>query len=91
MSLLQLSGVTGGYGPVQVLHGLDLAVEEGQVVVVLGANGAGKTTTLRAISGVIHDRATSRSPATASPASRRSRSPVSASPTSPRGAARSPT
>jgi branched-chain amino acid transport system ATP-binding protein len=53
MSMLRLSGVTGGYGPVQVLHGLDLAVEEGQVAVVLGANGAGKTTTLRAISGVI--------------------------------------
>ena len=53
MSLLRLSGVTGGYGPVRVLHGLDLAVEEGHVAVVLGANGAGKTTTLRAISGVI--------------------------------------
>jgi len=53
VSLLQLTGVTGGYGPVQVLHGLELAVEEGQVAVVLGANGAGKTTTLRAISGVI--------------------------------------
>jgi branched-chain amino acid transport system ATP-binding protein len=48
-----MSGVTGGYGPVQVLHGLDLSVEEGKVAVVLGANGAGKTTTLRAISGVI--------------------------------------
>jgi len=53
MSLLELSGVVGGYGPVQVLHGIDIAVEEGQVVVVLGANGAGKTTTLRAISGII--------------------------------------
>jgi branched-chain amino acid transport system ATP-binding protein len=53
MSLLQLSGVTGGYGPVQVLHGIDLAVDEGHVAVVLGANGAGKTTTLRAISGAI--------------------------------------
>jgi branched-chain amino acid transport system ATP-binding protein len=53
VSLLQLTGVTGGYGPVQVLHGLELAVEEGKVAVVLGANGAGKTTTLRAISGVI--------------------------------------
>jgi branched-chain amino acid transport system ATP-binding protein len=53
VSLLRLSGVTGGYGPVRVLHGLDLAVEEGHVAVVLGANGAGKTTTLRAISGVI--------------------------------------
>jgi branched-chain amino acid transport system ATP-binding protein len=53
VSLLRLSGVTGGYGPVRVLHGLDLTVDEGQVAVVLGANGAGKTTTLRAISGVI--------------------------------------
>jgi branched-chain amino acid transport system ATP-binding protein len=53
VNLLHLSGVSGGYGPVQVLHGLDLAVEEGKVAVVLGANGAGKTTTLRAISGLI--------------------------------------
>jgi len=53
MPLLELNGVSGGYGPVQVLHGIDVAVEEGQVVVVLGANGAGKTTTLRAISGLI--------------------------------------
>jgi branched-chain amino acid transport system ATP-binding protein len=53
VSVLELSGVGGGYGPVQVLHGVDLAVEEGHVAVVLGANGAGKTTTLRAISGMI--------------------------------------
>jgi branched-chain amino acid transport system ATP-binding protein len=54
VSLLELEGVVGGYGPVQVLHGLDMVVEEGEVVVVLGANGAGKTTTLRAISGLVH-------------------------------------
>jgi branched-chain amino acid transport system ATP-binding protein len=54
MPLLELQGVTGGYGPVRVLHGIDLTVEEGEVAVVLGANGAGKTTTLRAISGIIH-------------------------------------
>jgi branched-chain amino acid transport system ATP-binding protein len=51
--LLELRGVQGGYGPVRVLHGIDLAVQEGKVVVVLGANGAGKTTTLRAISGIV--------------------------------------
>jgi len=51
--LLELRGVVGGYGQVQVLHGIDLAVEPGKVVVILGANGAGKTTTLRAISGVV--------------------------------------
>jgi branched-chain amino acid transport system ATP-binding protein len=54
MSLLEMANVQGGYGPVRVLHGIDLAVDEGHVAVVLGANGAGKTTTLRAISGLIH-------------------------------------
>jgi branched-chain amino acid transport system ATP-binding protein len=54
--LLELRGVVGGYGPVRVLHGVDLVVEPGKVVVVLGANGAGKTTTLRAISGVVRVR-----------------------------------
>ncbi|HET6773671.1 MAG TPA: ABC transporter ATP-binding protein [Acidimicrobiales bacterium] len=54
MSLLELDEVVGGYGQVQVLHGIDLAVDEGNVAVVLGANGAGKTTTLRAISGQVH-------------------------------------
>ena len=53
MALLEMTAVHGGYGPVQVLHGIDLSVDEGKVVVVLGANGAGKTTTLRAISGMI--------------------------------------
>ncbi len=53
MSLLELQGLTAAYGQVQVLHGLDLRVDEGEVVVVLGANGAGKTSTLRAISGVL--------------------------------------
>ncbi|HEU5151953.1 MAG TPA: ABC transporter ATP-binding protein [Iamia sp.] len=53
MSLLELSDVSGGYGPVTVLRGIDLRVDEGEVVVVLGANGAGKTTTLRAIIGEI--------------------------------------
>jgi branched-chain amino acid transport system ATP-binding protein len=54
MSLLEMASVRGGYGPVRVLHDIDLAVDEGHVAVVLGANGAGKTTTLRAISGLIH-------------------------------------
>ena len=58
MSLLELRGVSGGYGQVPILHGIDLTVEEGQVVVVLGANGAGKTTTLRAISGMITTKGT---------------------------------
>ena len=52
-ALLEAEGLRAGYGPVEVLHGIDLIVDEGEIVVVLGANGAGKTTTMRAISGVI--------------------------------------
>jgi branched-chain amino acid transport system ATP-binding protein len=55
-ALLTVSHLTGGYGPIQVLHGFDFTVNEGEVVVILGANGAGKTTTLRAISGMIDTR-----------------------------------
>jgi branched-chain amino acid transport system ATP-binding protein len=51
--LLEVTGLTAGYGPVQVLQGLDFTVGANEIVVILGANGAGKTTTMRAISGVI--------------------------------------
>ncbi len=51
--LLSVSGLRAGYGPIEVLHGLDFAVSEGEIVVILGANGAGKTTTMRAVSGLI--------------------------------------
>jgi branched-chain amino acid transport system ATP-binding protein len=51
--LLELRDVRAGYGRIEVLHGIDLAVPEGSVVAVLGPNGAGKTTTLRAISGTL--------------------------------------
>jgi branched-chain amino acid transport system ATP-binding protein len=51
--MLEVSGLSGGYGPVQVLHGVDFRVDEGEVVVLLGANGAGKTTTIRAICQMI--------------------------------------
>ncbi|KJF23585.1 ABC transporter ATP-binding protein [Rhodococcus sp. AD45-ID] len=50
--VLELRGVRAGYDDIAVLHGIDLAVEPGQVVALLGPNGAGKTTTLRIISGV---------------------------------------
>ena len=52
-ALLDVQGLVAGYGAVQVLHGLDLHVNDGEVAVILGANGAGKTTTMRAISGMI--------------------------------------
>ena len=52
-ALLQLDRVDARYGPVKALHGISLAVGEGELVAVLGANGAGKTTTLRAVSGTV--------------------------------------
>jgi branched-chain amino acid transport system ATP-binding protein len=55
-ALLNVEELWAGYGPVQVLHGVTFHVNEGEVVVVLGANGAGKTTTLRAICQMINTR-----------------------------------
>ncbi|WP_106848148.1 ABC transporter ATP-binding protein [Blastococcus sp. Marseille-P5729] len=50
--MLELKDVVVNYGAIEALHGIDLQVNEGEVVSLIGANGAGKTTTMRAISGV---------------------------------------
>ncbi len=50
---LQVRGLKAAYGNIQVLHGIDFAVAEGQIAVILGANGAGKTTTLRALCAMV--------------------------------------
>jgi branched-chain amino acid transport system ATP-binding protein len=47
--VLEIQGLRAAYGATEVLHGIDLHVDEGRVTALLGANGAGKTTTLRAI------------------------------------------
>ncbi len=52
MAFLELKGVRVSYGPVEALHGINLVVEEGEIVTILGSNGAGKTTTLQTISGL---------------------------------------
>jgi branched-chain amino acid transport system ATP-binding protein len=51
--VLAVEGLSGGYHGLQILHELDLRVDAGEIVALVGANGAGKTTTLRAISGVV--------------------------------------
>ena len=52
MPLLEIRNLVVRYGEIEALRGVTLAVEQGQVVTLLGANGAGKSTTLRAISGL---------------------------------------
>lgn len=52
-ALLSVAGLRAGYGPSDVLHGIDLEVAQGGITTLLGANGAGKTTTLRAICGIV--------------------------------------
>jgi len=56
MSLLSVSGVHSFYGHIHALKGISLAVEEGEIVTLIGSNGAGKSTTLRTISGMMHPR-----------------------------------
>ena len=53
MARLEVRNLQGNYGPIQAVKGIDLDVEKGTLVALLGANGAGKTTTLRAITGMV--------------------------------------
>lgn len=53
MSLLELCAVESGYGQMRILWGIDLRVDPGETVLLLGANSAGKTTLLRAIIGLL--------------------------------------
>jgi iron complex transport system ATP-binding protein len=57
---LEINGLTAGYGRHQVLRGIDLAVEPGEVLAILGANGSGKSTLLRAAAGQLAYRGTLR-------------------------------
>ena len=52
MNLLEARGVTAFYGDFQALYGIDLTVEEGETVAIIGSNGAGKSTFLRAMTGL---------------------------------------
>jgi branched-chain amino acid transport system ATP-binding protein len=51
--MLELTDLTVSYGGIPALHGINLTVEKGSIVTLIGANGAGKTTTLRTISGLV--------------------------------------
>ena len=53
MTMLAIKDLRAGYGKIAVLHGVNLSVEQGQIVTLIGANGAGKTTLLKTVSGLI--------------------------------------
>ena len=55
-TILSVQGLRVSYGTIPALHGIDLEVNKGEIVTLIGANGAGKTTTLRTISGLLKPR-----------------------------------
>ncbi len=55
--LLSITGLDAHYGDFQALYGLDMTVNAGEVIAIIGANGAGKTTLMRSISGLLKNRA----------------------------------
>jgi branched-chain amino acid transport system ATP-binding protein len=57
MTMLTVRGLRSGYGKIEVLHDVDVAIEQGKIVTLIGANGAGKTTLLKTISGLIRSTA----------------------------------
>ncbi len=52
--VLELDGISAGYGETEILHGVSLHVEAGEIVVVIGPNGAGKSTAMKAIFGLLN-------------------------------------
>ncbi len=54
MAVLQLDGLVGGYGDTQILHGVSMHVDPGEIVVIIGPNGAGKSTAMKAVFGLLN-------------------------------------
>lgn len=54
--LLEIQGLNAWYGESHILHGIDMTVDEGETITILGRNGVGKTTTLRTITGIVRAR-----------------------------------
>ncbi len=54
MSVLELKSLVGGYGDTQILHGVFMHVDPGEIVVIIGPNGAGKSTAMKAVFGLLN-------------------------------------
>lgn len=57
MPLLEVNGITAGYGDSEILHTVSIEVNEGEIVSIIGPNGAGKSTLMKAVFGLIHPKA----------------------------------
>ncbi len=57
MALLEAQGIVSGYGEMEILHGVSISVEPGQIVTIIGPNGAGKSTLLKTIFGLLPPKA----------------------------------
>jgi ABC-type branched-subunit amino acid transport system ATPase component len=53
VSLLEVSGITVGYGETEILHGVSVVIEQGEMVTIIGPNGSGKSTLLKAVLGLV--------------------------------------
>ncbi len=54
MTMLKAEGLVGGYGGMNILNGVDLEVDDGEIAVIVGANGAGKSTAMKAVFGLLN-------------------------------------
>jgi len=54
MPLLEVDGITAGYGDSEILHNVSMRVEPGEIVSIIGPNGAGKSTLMKAVFGLLH-------------------------------------
>ena len=54
MSDLELQSVFGGYGGTEILHGVSIKVNQGEIVVIIGPNGAGKSTAMKSVFGLLN-------------------------------------
>ncbi len=54
MSVIEISGLEAGYGGAPILNGVDIAIEQSDIAVIVGPNGAGKSTILKAVFGLVH-------------------------------------
>ena len=57
MALLEVADVVAGYGETDILHGVSIAVDEGEIVTIIGPNGCGKSTLMKAVVGLVRVKA----------------------------------